>query len=132
MRTSSLIVGRVVDFDVNAGTSLYELIAVDGRGRKRRVGHLSRDADALYVADLFAAQPLGTLKPPRRFEGSSKFAALAWTLRRLRRHELDMRTIKPRKFRVEPRPHGAPVDDARDPGPRVYRVSGSRGVAVWA
>jgi hypothetical protein len=124
-------VGRAVDFDVEADVTLFELVAVNSDGRQRRVGHLSRDAGT-YVADLFADQPTGTLDLPTRYRSPSRYVALAWARRRLRQHEQGMGTPHSQRRRIAPRPHGAPVDDARDPGPRVYRVATLRGAAVGA
>jgi hypothetical protein len=124
-------VGRIVDFDVESDCALLELLAVNGSGKPWPVGHFSRRTSSngttrtTYAVSLDIARE--TDAPPTHFETASREDAVRWALWRLMEAERPQ-ARQPR--RIEPRPHGAPVDDARDPGPRVYRVSGLRGVAV--
>ena len=113
MPVSSLIVGRIVDFDVDADCALLELLAVNGSTR------------ATYAVSLNIARE--TDAPPTHFESPFREAVVRWALWRLGEAE---RPQARQRERIEPRPHGAPVGDARDSGPRVYRVSALRGVAV--
>jgi hypothetical protein len=131
MPVSSLIVGRIVDFDVDTDCALLELLAVNGSGTPRPVGHFSRRTSSngttrtTYAVSLDIARE--TDAPPTRFEGLFREAVVRWALWRLVEAE-QPQARQPR--RIEPRPHGAPVDDARARGPRVYRVVTLRGVAV--
>ena len=76
MPVSSLIVGRIVDFDVDADTSLYELVAVDSYGHQRRVGHLSRDAGG-------AVRCGSVRRPATRHAGPAQAISQPQPLRRL-------------------------------------------------
>ena len=133
MPVSSLIVGRIVDFDVEADCALLELLAVNGTGTPRPVGRFSRRTSSngttrtTYAVSLDIARE--TDAPPTHFEAASRETALRWALWRLMVEE---RPQARQQRRIEPRPHGAPVDDARDPGPVIYRAPGLSGVAVSA
>ena len=133
MPVSSLIVGRIVDFDVDADCALLELLAVNGSGKPRPVGHFSRRTGSNGTArTTYAVRldiPRETDAPPAHYEGPFREDVVRWALWRLVEAE---RPQARQHRRIEPRPHGAPVDDARDPGPVVYRAPGLRGVAVSA